>query len=330
MPSYINQYHSILTQYPQVSTSTIKYQPVLPSTDPLPPSTTQYRLLPTQDHHIRVLIFQEPDPGKTDFCTVYPGSCLIVALLQHISQLSFQFSCFCFFSKEYKIRWNHHSKIKSLQKRGIWPPTAVCWRNILLHESWISFNRTTAQPIDKLLFAIWDRDKDIVVITLHHSPFKIKMYSLLYTKSNLNFPQQNVHQIQSQISCSLYLKCRCPILVTFLDDWANKCIQQQFALVLYKKGGIWEVFSLHLLLLVHPFSHQRIFLLLESPGGRIWHFFFKSRVRLMKITQNSDQRSEIKWKLLWAAALLCGKRRGSCIRLENNGTEIRAAKFQER
>ena len=49
----------ILTQYHQVSIntdlywpSTTKYQPVLPPTDPVPPSTNQYHLLLTQCHHI--------------------------------------------------------------------------------------------------------------------------------------------------------------------------------------------------------------------------------------------------------------------------------------
>ena len=138
----------------------------------------------------------------------------------------------------------------------------------------------------------WDnnRDKDIVVIT--NSTSKIEIYLLLYTKRNLDFAQQNIHQIQSQIYCSLYPKCRCPIQVTVLDDWANKCIQQQFELVLYiKKGGIWEVFSLHLLLLVHPFPHKKIFLLLESPGGRIWNFFLNQS----KTNENHPKLWPTKW-----------------------------------
>ena len=114
----------------------------------------------------------------------------------------------------------------------------------------------------------WDnnRDKDIVVIT--NSTSKIEIYLLLYTKRNLDFAQQNIHQIQSQISCSHYPKCRCPMQVTFLDDWANKCTQQQLELGLEKRVP-WEVFSLSLL--VHPFPNQRMFPLLESPGGQIWH-----------------------------------------------------------
>lgn len=64
----------------------------------------------------------------------------------------------------------------------------------------------------------------------HQFNFQNRNLFIVVHDKNLDFAQQNIHQIQSQISCSLYPKCRCPMQVIFLDDWANKCTQQQFEL----------------------------------------------------------------------------------------------------
>ena len=113
----------------------------------------------------------------------------------------------------------------------------------------------------------WDnnRDKDIVVIT--NSTSKIEIYLLLYTKRNLDFAQQNIHQIQSQISCSHYPKCRCPIQVTFHGDCANKCIQQQFELVLYKKRGYMRSIFTSLITISTSLPSQKN---IPSPGITRW------------------------------------------------------------
>ena len=46
------QYHQVPTSIATYWPSTIMYQPVSPSSDPVPPSTDRYRLLLTQYHHI--------------------------------------------------------------------------------------------------------------------------------------------------------------------------------------------------------------------------------------------------------------------------------------
>ena len=86
VPSCINYYRPLLIQYHQVSTSiatywpsAIIYQPVPPSTDPVTPSTNRNRLLLTQYQPILLGL------GTTDFCTVYPGSCLNLILKDSIS-----------------------------------------------------------------------------------------------------------------------------------------------------------------------------------------------------------------------------------------------------
>ena len=79
--SCIDQYRLLLTHYHQVPTATafywpntITYQPVPLYTDPVPPSVNQYTL------YCCCL-------GITDFCTVYPGSCLTKPQLPNLQQV---------------------------------------------------------------------------------------------------------------------------------------------------------------------------------------------------------------------------------------------------
>ena len=82
VPSYVNQYHSILTQCHHC-------QQVPTYTDPVPSCINQYHLILTQYHQAPTSIAdRQPLPwtaknwecclGITDFCTVYPGSSFVI------------------------------------------------------------------------------------------------------------------------------------------------------------------------------------------------------------------------------------------------------------